>query len=97
MPVYLLHQTASGTPVGVYTEEHDYYDPEYTQMREPGRELVYSKLPRVSWKDFIEHLASTTPSNGSRWDTYSDSSSNLEQVLSHAVRDLEKTGQPDPE
>jgi hypothetical protein len=97
VPNYLLHQTADGTPIGVFTAEHDYYDSEYEQLRPEGREVVFSKLPSVSWNDFIERLASTTPSRTMRWDVYYDSSPNLGIVLSHAQRDTEKLGYPEPE
>jgi hypothetical protein len=92
MPDYLLHETADGNPVGVYTETADYYDPEFTQLRPEGRQLVFSKLPSMPWADFIEKLANTTPSRTMRWDVYNDPSSNLQVVLTHAQRDLETSG-----
>jgi hypothetical protein len=97
MPNYLLHETSDGTPIGVFTDTHDYYDPQFTQLRPQGREVVFSKLPSASWGDFIERLADTRPSRTMRWDIYYDASSNLEEVLSHARRDVEQTGYPEPE
>lgn len=92
MPTYLLHETSGGQPIGVFSEDHDYYDPNFTQLRAEGRELVFSKLPSTSWDDFIEKLASTTPSQTMRWDTYDDPSHNLEVVLMHAQREVESSG-----
>lgn len=97
MPTYLIHETGDGLPIGVYSENADYYDPEYTQLRNAGRQLVFSKLPSDPWPTFIERLASTTPSRTMRWDTYFDGTTNLEDVLKDAQRDLEQTGQPEPE
>lgn len=97
MSTYLLHQTGDGTPAGVFTETHDFYDPGHVQLRAEGREMVYGKLPSDSWLDFIERLASTTPSRTMRWDTYEDDEQNLQLVLEHAVRDLEQQGYPEPE
>jgi hypothetical protein len=97
VPRYLIHQTAGGQPVGVYTATHDYYDPEFIQLRLAGREVVYSQLPSVEWKDFIERLADTRPSRTMRWDTYYDSSSVLATVLEHAKRDIERQGDTEPE
>ena len=97
MPRYLVHETAAGKPVGVYTEERDYYDPEFVQLRPEGRSVVFSKLPTVSWQDFVERLSSTSPSRTMRWDDYYDPSSNLQVVLDHAQRDVEETGIPESE
>lgn len=92
MPNYLLQETSDGTPVGVFTDQADYFDPQYEDLRPEGRQLVYSKLPTVEWGDFIERLADTKPSRTMRWDVYYDASSNLQDVLAHAQRDVETTG-----
>jgi hypothetical protein len=97
MPTYLLHLTGDGTPAGVFTDQSDYYDPEWSQLRQAGREIVYSKPADVDWQTFIERAASSAPSSTMRWDTYYDSSTNLSVVLSHAQRDLERSGYPEPE
>jgi hypothetical protein len=97
MPTYLLHLTGDGTPVGAYTQDHDYYVPEFDHLRAEGQEIVFGKLPTVPWAQFIEHLADTLPSRTMRWDTYHDPSSNLQSALEHARRDLEVTGEPEPE
>lgn len=97
MPAYLLHKTGDGYPAGVYTESADYYDPQWEQLREEGREIVYSKLVHVPWGEFIERLASTYPSNTMSWDVYVDSAQALSEVLSHAQRDTQREGYPQPE
>jgi hypothetical protein len=97
MPRYLIHQTADGMPIGVYTPTHDYYTPEFIHLRTAGRDLVYSQLPSTEWADFIERLADTRPTNTMKWDTYYDASSVLSTVLEHARRDVEILGESEPE
>jgi hypothetical protein len=97
MPNYLLHQTAAGEPIGVYTATSDYYVPKFEHLRSEGRQVVYSKLPSAEWGDFIQRLAGTQPSRTMRWDTYNDTSLNLSLVLEHARRDTVEEGQPEPE
>lgn len=84
MPLYLLHQTAEGVPVGVYTEDRDYYRPSDEGLREAGRAVVYSKLPSLDWNEFIEKLADTTPSPTMQWDTFFSAGRVLESVLNEA-------------
>ncbi len=84
MPLYLLHQDGDGTPVGVYTEDRDYYRPEDYQLREQGRSVVYGKLASAPWDEFAEKLADMTPSPTGRWDTFFSSSRVLESVLNEA-------------
>ena len=87
MPLYLLHQDGSGMPVGVYTEERDYYRPNDDQLRDAGRSIVYGKLPSTSWEDFIEKLADMSPGVNGQWDTYFSQSRVLESVLNEARAD----------
>lgn len=97
MPNYLIHMTAGGTPAGVYSDQADYYDPEYSQLRSEGEQVVFSKPATTDWETFIEHLASSGPSATMRWDTYYDASKNLEQVLIHAQRNVQRDGDPEVE
>ena len=87
MPNYLVHQTRAGEPAGVFAENFDYYDEAHIHLRPAGREVVYSKLPSAPWGEFIERLASTTPSRTMQWDTYDDASFNLQLVFEHVRRD----------
>lgn len=87
MPNYLLHQKRDGTPVGVYSETADYYNPLEDQLRAEGREVVYGKLPQTPWSTFIERLASLSPSPTMQWDVYTSTSNVLEEVLDQAARD----------
>lgn len=92
MATYLLHLTRSGEPVGVFSEDEDYYDPQWEHFRARGLNLVFSKPPTASWEDFTARLAQSHPSPTERWDLYKHSSTNLAEVYRSAVRDVERIG-----
>lgn len=86
MAKYLIHLTGDGDPVGVYVPTGDYYLPGKEHLRDAAREIVYARLPSVKWSEFIQKLASLTPSPRVNWDVYEDSSKTLPDVLRNAIR-----------
>lgn len=95
--LYLIHQTASGTPVGVWSPNHDFYSEEYKHLRSPAENLVRGKLPAVSWEKFADRLSATTPSATMKWATHTDTSRNLTDVLMNVQRTLVRDGFPEDE
>jgi hypothetical protein len=87
MSDYLLHQTASGIPVGVYTETESYYDPTHTNLKAYGALVVAARGSAVEWEDWIDQLSDSTPTPTAMWTVYPSTLEDLEAVLDQASAD----------
>lgn len=89
MPNYLLHQLRDGSPIGVFDEDGEHY---YLANQAPlhedyGVSVVEAKGADPDWEDWIDQLASKSPSPRAMWDVYPHEQAPLEDVLLDAVRD----------
>lgn len=88
MTDYLLHQKRDGSPIGVFTQtNHFYLAGELDKHEAYGAEVVGSKGPDTSWAEWIEQLASKSPSPTAMWDVYQHAPAPLETVLMDARKD----------
>ena len=92
MTSYLLHQRRDGTPVGIFTEQDYLYEALDKSHEAYGVSVVESRGPDTEWSDWIEQLASKTPSPRAMWDIYEHDDDTLENVLQEARDDMTTTG-----
>lgn len=95
MALFLLHQLRNGEVIGVFNEDgDDRYLADYApQFENYGREVVGSKGKAVEWDDWVDQLASKSPSpNGGTWDAYNHTDVDLDTVLNDARKDTDFNG-----
>lgn len=81
MSLYLIHQNRDGDPLGVFSENTHYYFPSTQSHEDYGVSVVNSRGSDTPWLDWVEQLASKSPSPKARWDTYDHPPASLYQVL----------------
>ena len=93
MSNYLLHQRRDGMPVGIFTEQDYYYLPTEKAAQNYGVSVVESRGPDTHWEDWIEQLASKTPSPKAQWDLYdAPIGADLKATLMDARRSMDQNG-----
>lgn len=88
MTLYLLHQTANGDPIGVFTEDDYYYDPQQATREQQayGLSVIGSRGSQQTWAEFADQQAAKTPSPTAMWDQVDYPSAPLPAVLAQAQR-----------
>jgi hypothetical protein len=83
---YLVHESAAGVPLGIFSEDAHYYPTQNKNHQEFGVSIVTSR--RSPWLDFLAAQSSRVPGRFDRWEQFSSVAPTIADAFNEAVERL---------